>query len=1125
MRKTPGCLALLFAFAATNFGQTPTGTIEVATETMVGDAVAGASVRIVELATGRILESLTNEAGRYAAGNLLPGTYSLRVQAAGFQTEEINDITLEAGMIYNGRIQLRPGQQEFVVTVYARAATVQALSHTVATTVSAAEIRSYPLLGRNFLDLAPLAPGVDVRTGGVLDPTKAGAAYRAVGIAGRAGAGTKIEFEGIDITDPITGGPSVNVSAEAVHEFQVSQSSLDPSTPATSSGAVQIIGVSGGNRFHGTGFFNYLDQHMSARPNYDTTVTPFDREQAGGSVGGPLVKERLFWFLGLEQTWQNALANATNPVFPQLNIHQSVPISIRDAAGRVDWLLNSSTRAFVNLLHDSNLTTTGTPLSLYNNVNWSTSVIAGVESSRGRSSYSYRFGRTNFNNRTQWSEGAVKFPRTPQGDPYFITVGPAQYGANRFAPVSAGESSWQNHLSGSWFFGRHSARAGISVVRLADGLGPRALPLTVIGDYSAATVAQVIARGADPQNPLEFPLSSFSMGSGTGYLTLSDGHGFAHGGEQDTRIAWYAQHSIRLHRLTLSSAVRWDYATEFYPNDHRVPRDPKFQRWIVGASAWPNPPRDLFSPQFGFAWDPRGSGKTAIRGGFSKANEITLKNDILVDQLGLVPAAIGPANFTEALVIGPDGTPINVDVSHRTGSYIDLRGRPIKDVIGTIGQLKRAVDSSFAAYVPRPGVDVNVFTATRGTTGVFFPGDQTKAPYSLQFNIGLQQEVRPGMILTVDYVRNRGIGLPVMSVDFDRQHDAAYLDVAAARAQIDRILGGRTIDQWIATNPQGSIASFGLFNDAIWPGVSPDFLQALFQTRGLTLYRALDMTLRGSSAGYRWLRDIHYDLTYALSRTEASSRILNPELGSSAANSRNWNSPEWFGPTAYDATHSVRALVRTRVPGGLELITQSNYRTPFADTLYLPAIGAAASSQGFPFSTDLNGDGRATDLLPGVEAGQFGRKVKSIEEVNRAIVKYNSSVAGTFTPHGEALIVAGLFTPDQLKHLSGVTPVIPLIPITNPSPWHNSFTVNLRVQRPIAWERGGTVWRFGPTLDVLNLFNHAPSASYTGLGAVFGQLNFDYANAPPGRQVSDLYASVGRLNSTRQLQIGLRLQF
>ena len=1118
--------ALLISAVTAAFGQPPTGAIDVLVETASTTPVAGAAVRIVELATGRSLEFTTNQAGRYAAGNLLPGRYNLRIEAPGFQMEEVDGIALEAAMVYDARIQLRPGNTEFVATAYARAATVESLSHTVATNINATEIRNYPLIGRNFLDLASLAPGVEVRGGGSLDPTKAGLAYRAVGIAGRAGAGTKIQYEGIDITDPVVGGSAVNVSPEAVHEFQVSQSSLDPSAPATSTGAIQIIGVRGGNRFHGTGLFTYFGQNLSARQSYDAAATPFDREQGAVSAGGPLLKNRLFWFVTVEKTWQTTTANSTNPLFPQLTVRQSEPASIRYASGRVDWVVNATTTAFVNFLNDANLTTSGLPSSLYNNANWSASAIAGVEVSRGRSSYSYRFGHTNFNDRAQWTEGKIRFPRTPQGDAYQLAVGTAQYGLNNNAPASTGQATWQSHLGASHFLGRHSLRMGVSVSRLEVGEGPRIPPLVIRGDYNAATIAQVIARGGDPQSPLEFPLSSFSMGAGAGYLTLASGHGFPHGGEHDTRIGAYMLYSVRLRRLTFSTAIRWDYATEFYPNDHRVARDPKFDRWIAGASEWPRSPRDLFSPRLGFAWEPRSSGKTVIRGGFSKANDLTLKNPILVDQLGLVPAALGPAIFSDNLIAGPNGIPIDIDGKHPAGTYSDLRGRPIKDVLATIGQVKRAVSSAFSAYVPRPGVDVNVFTATRGSTGGFFPGNHTKAAYSLQFNIGVQRQLRPGIILTVDYVRNRGIGLPILGVDYDREFDAGYLDVAAAGAQIGRVLAGRTVDQWIASNPRGTIASFGLFTDAVWPGITPDFIQALFQARGLTLYRALAVSLRGSSGvGSRWFRDLNYLLTYSLSRTQASSLVLNPENGSNAANSRNWNSPDWFGPVAFDHTHTVRALLRGRIPGGIDLTAQAIFQTPSPDTLFFPLIGPAASSQGYPFIEDLNGDGRATDLLPGVTAGQFGRKVRSLQDVNRAIQAYNGAMAGTFTPHGEALIAAGLFTADQLRRLSGVTPAIPLIPDANPSPWHNLLTVNVRVQRMITWKHSDGSRRFGPTLDVLNLFNHAPSRPYSGLAGLFGQLNYDYANAPPGRRISDLYSSVGRLNPTRQLQIGIRFEF
>jgi hypothetical protein len=258
---------------------------------------------------------------------------------------------------------------------------------------------------------------------------------------------------------------------------------------------------------------------------------------------------------------------------------------------------------------------------------------------------------------------------------------------------------------------------------------------------------------------------------------------------------------------------------------------------------------------------------------------------------------------------------LTLDAKHPAGSYRDLRGRPIKDVLATIGQVKRAVSSAFSAYVPRPGVDVNVFTESRGSTGGFSRATIAK-PYSLQFNIGIQRQLRPGMILTVDYVRNRGIGLPILGVDYDRRLDAGYLDVAAAGAQIGRVLAGRTVNQWIASNPRGTIASFGLFTDAVWPGITPDFIQASFQARGLMLYRALAVSLRGSSeVGSRWFRDLNYFLTYSLSRTEASSLVLNPENGSYDIASPCGNLEELMVERGLRVGHStIAALGSTAAP-------------------------------------------------------------------------------------------------------------------------------------------------------------------------------------------------------------------
>ena len=106
--------------------------------------------------------------------------------------------------------------------------------------------------------------------------------------------------------------------------------------------------------------------------------------------------------------------------------------------------------------------------------------------------------------------------------------------------------------------------------------------------------------------------------------------------------------------------------------------------------------------------------------------------------------------------------------------------------------------------------------------------------------------------------------------------------------------------------------------------------------------------------------------------------------------------------------------------------------------------------------------------------------------------------------------------------LGAVIPSIPLIPAGAPDPWHNVFTTDVRMKRPIVVKEH---WKIAPFADIINLFNHAPMASYGGLGATFGSLNFDYGAAAPGQKQSDLAFSRGRVSGLRQVQVGVRLDF
>src|SRR5262249_23743398 len=325
-------------------------------------------------------------------------------------------------------------------------------------------------------------------------------------------------------------------------------------------------------------------------------------------------------------------------------------------------------------------------------------------------------------------------------------------------------------------------------------------------------------------------------------------------------------------RVTLNRGVRYEYDSGYFNNDRNVVRDPVTERWGRGFSAFPNAPKNLFSPSVGFAFDPVGSGKTVIRGGFYRAYEMNIFNNLMFDEFAMLPPGIGPDSYDNTGVFGPDGTPINADGKHPDGDYSDLIGKPIKNVLGLIGQVQSALNAAYDNYKFDPKTGKPVLEISRGLTfGGVIPGNQFKVPYALQWNIGVQRQLRPGTVLQVDFLYNHGVGLPFYLIDFERRRDAGTLNVAAARPKVNGVLGGMTVDQWIAANPTKNISAFGLINDTIWQGLYSDYTRARFFQGGFTKYRGLQASLRGNLRSARYLRDMSYILSYALGRSEASS--------------------------------------------------------------------------------------------------------------------------------------------------------------------------------------------------------------------------------------------------------------
>src|SRR5262249_8407119 len=238
-----------------------------------------------------------------------------------FSPEVIENLRVEVGQVASASVSLKTGGTQEVVNVQANNETqVDTVRSTVDGVITSQQIDQLPLNARNFMDLAKLEPGVSVRDVGNIDPTKT-FAFRTVGVSGRGGTGTRVQFDGIDVTDETVGTTTANLSDDAIREFQLSRSSFDLSTSLSTSGAINVVTRAGSNQVHGGVFYFGQNQDTNALQSStrmldangtDQGNPPFHRHQVGFNAGGRVIKDKVFWFASWERFYQ-ANALTTDP--------------------------------------------------------------------------------------------------------------------------------------------------------------------------------------------------------------------------------------------------------------------------------------------------------------------------------------------------------------------------------------------------------------------------------------------------------------------------------------------------------------------------------------------------------------------------------------------------------------------------------------------------------------------------------------------------------------------------------------------------------------------------------------------------------------------------------------------
>ena len=325
-----GLLVLgVFGLISPAFPQSNTGRISGAVTDQSGGAVAAAPVTVTNVQTGVVRNLTTDQAGQYVAPNLVPGTYAVKVAANGFKTVERQNIVLEIDKDIRVDVQLAPGEVTQTVEVTSSVPMVDSQTVTLGGTLDNSTINDLPLNGRNFINLVSLRPGVSQYPGG--------------GPWTQAGNGLRVEdvnwvVDGLDNNESNQGIPVINspgtsgdaatiLPIDAIQEFNVEE---NPKAEwGWKAGALVNVGLkSGTNSIHGTAYAFGRQDAWDAKNYFNTSGAnpPLNFEQWGGTAGGPIRKDKLFYFAGFEE--QRYAVGGTNPIIIPTSAVGSPQVSI-----------------------------------------------------------------------------------------------------------------------------------------------------------------------------------------------------------------------------------------------------------------------------------------------------------------------------------------------------------------------------------------------------------------------------------------------------------------------------------------------------------------------------------------------------------------------------------------------------------------------------------------------------------------------------------------------------------------------------------------------------------------------------------------------------------------------------
>src|SRR3984893_8231281 len=299
-------LAVLLLLTSAALAQLTTADILGTVTDQTGASVPNANVTLTNLGTNDQRTVQSNGSGDYTFTLLPVGHYSLSVKAGGFQESITKDLAVEAGDRARADVHLQVGSQTAVVEVTATTPLLQADSPTVSSPVTAKAVQALPLNGRNFVQLVQIVPGANegpgngLTSGGRPDDSRTNAAR--ISVNGQDDTLNNWVVDGIDDNERIIGSIGVKPNVEGIQEITVQTNSYAPEAGRTAGGVMNIVTRSGTNQFHGSAYEFFRNDIFDGRNVFQTTgAKPELRQnQFGGSIGGPIIKDKTFFYFDYE---------------------------------------------------------------------------------------------------------------------------------------------------------------------------------------------------------------------------------------------------------------------------------------------------------------------------------------------------------------------------------------------------------------------------------------------------------------------------------------------------------------------------------------------------------------------------------------------------------------------------------------------------------------------------------------------------------------------------------------------------------------------------------------------------------------------------------------------------------